>query len=61
MKKSVVHIINSKKENAILILGDGWHEWKRYPKENFIKNPELIDIFYDDIKELEENCIVIFD
>lgn len=60
MNKNIIHIIDSKKENAILIVS-GSHELRRYPKENFTKNSDLISIFYQDIKELSENTILLFD
>ena len=61
LNKQIVHIINSKAENAILIIGDGSHEWRRYPKENFAKNENLINIFFEDLKDLSNTSIVLFD
>lgn len=62
MKKAIVHVINSEKDNAILFLGDGSNEFKRFPKENFEKNKDTISIFYYELKELQEKgFMILFD
>lgn len=56
MAREVIHIINS--PTAILII-HGSHELRRYPKENFVKNPELINIYHEDIKDMQEKGIIL--
>lgn len=58
MEREVIHIINSPKEKAILII-HGSHELRRYPRENFTKNADLINIFYEDIKDMQERGMLV--